>query len=101
MIFKDTAEFMNNSYQFSSSEFKVQQFWMSYLQMIELPPSTIYSVRLGKWNLLLECIRKIIPFAFVSDHTNYARFMPAMLGEMFELEKKFPEIHHFRYFSVR
>jgi len=85
MIFKDTAEFMNNSYQFSSSEFKVQQFWMSYLQMIEC----------------IECIRKIIPFAFVSDHTNYARFMPAMLGEMFELEKKFPEIHHFRYFSVR
>ena len=38
----------------NSSEFKSQQLWMSYLQMIELLLSTIYSVRLGKWDLLLE-----------------------------------------------
>ena len=35
----------------NSSEFKLEQFWMSYLQMVELLLSTIYSVRLGKWDL--------------------------------------------------
>ena len=70
----------------NSLEFKLQQFWMSYLQMVELLLSMIYSVRLGTWDLLLEHIRKIIPFAFVYDHVNYARYLPAMLGEMLELE---------------
>ena len=77
----------------NSSEFKLQQFWMSYLQMVELLLSTIYSVRIGKWDLLLECIRKIIPFTFVYDHVNYARYLPAMLGEMLELEKLIPEVY--------
>ena len=54
--------------------------------MVELLLSMIYSVRLGTWDLLLEYIRKIIPFAFVYDHVNYARYLPAMLGEMLELE---------------
>ena len=77
----------------NSLEFKLQQFWMSYLQMVELLLSMIYSVRLGTWDLLLEYIRKIIPFAFVYDHVNYARYLPAMLGEMLELEKLFAEVH--------
>ena len=77
----------------NSSEIKLQQFWMSYLQMVEFLLSTIYSVRHGKWDLLLECKRKIIPFAFVYDHVNYARYLPAMLGEMLELETLFPELH--------
>ena len=61
--------------------------------MVELLLSTIYSVRLGKWDLLLECVPKIIPFAFAYDHVNYARYLPAMLGEILELEKLFPEVH--------
>ena len=61
--------------------------------MVELLLSTIYAVRLGKWDLLLGCIRKIIPFAFVYDHVNYARYLPAMLGEMLELETLFPQVH--------
>ena len=77
----------------NSSEFKLQQFWMRYLQMVELLLSTIYSVRLGKWDLLLKCICKIIPFAFVYEHVNYACYLPAMLGEMLELKKLFLEVH--------
>ena len=61
--------------------------------MVKLLLSAIYSVRLGKWNLLLECIRKIISFAFVYNHVNYVRSFPAMIGEMLELEKLFPEVH--------
>ena len=31
--------------------------------------------------------------AFVYNHVNYARSFPAMIGEMLELEKLFPEVH--------
>ena len=61
--------------------------------MLELLLSTIYSVRLRKWDPLLECIRKIIPFAFVYDHVNYACYLSATLDKMLELEKLFPEVH--------
>ena len=61
--------------------------------MVPLLLLTINTVRLGKWDLLLKCMRKITPFAFVYDHVNYARYLPAMLRPMLELEKLFPEVH--------
>ena len=61
--------------------------------MVQLLLLTIYTVRLGKWDLLCKCMRKITPFAFVYDHVNYARYLPAMLRAMLELEKLFPEVH--------
>ena len=35
------------------------QFWLTYLEMIELLLNTLYAVRTGSWSLLLECIRDI------------------------------------------
>ena len=37
----------------------LQQFWMSFLEMVELLLNTIFSIRSGDWELLLECIRCI------------------------------------------
>ena len=61
--------------------------------MMELLLSLIYSVRLGKWDLQLECIRSIIPFTFAYDHINYASYLPVLLGEMLSLEDDYPEIY--------
>ena len=61
--------------------------------MMELLLSLIYSVRLGKWDLLLECIRSIIPFTFAYDHINYASYLPVLLGEMLSLEDDYPDIY--------
>lgn len=76
-----------------SSEMALPRFWISYIQMVDLLLATIYSVRSGNWNLLLECIHLIIPFAFAYDNINYARYLTAMLGEMLSLESHFPEIY--------
>ena len=62
--------------------------------MVGLLLNIIYSCRLGNWELLLEFIREVIPYAFAYDHVNYARYLTVMLGEMFSLEEQFPEVYH-------
>ena len=71
----------------------LQKFWMSFLEMVELLLNTIYSVRSGNWELLLECIRNILPYTFAYDNINYARYLTAMLEDMLQLPKDFPEVH--------
>ena len=46
-----------------------------------------------QWELLLECIREIIPVAFAYDNINYARYLTGMFGEMLQLPADFPEIY--------
>ena len=42
----------------------LQKFWISFLEMIGLLLNTIYAIRAGNWELLLECIRNILPYMF-------------------------------------
>ena len=46
----------------------LQKFWISFLEMIELLLNTIYAIRAGNWELLLECIRNILPYTFAYDN---------------------------------
>jgi hypothetical protein len=61
--------------------------------MVDTLLNTIYAVRCGNWDLLLESIREIIPFFFAYDHVNYARYMTVMLSDMLSLPEKFPKIY--------
>ena len=71
----------------------LQKFWMSFLEMSEILLNTIYSLRSGHFELLVECIRSIIPFAFAYDHINYARYLTAMHADFIKLPEEFPSIH--------
>lgn len=71
----------------------LQRFWMSFLEMSEILLNTIYSLRSGHFELLVECIRLIIPFAFAYDHVNYARYLTAMLADLLKLPDEFPNIY--------
>ena len=62
---------------------------MSFLEMVELLLSTIYLIRSGDWELLLECIRRILPDTFVFDHINYTRYLSVML----HLLNDFPDVY--------
>ena len=70
----------------------LQRFWMSFLGMVKLLLNNIYAIRAGYWELLLECIRNILPYTFTYDNINYARYLSAMLGDMLQLPKDFPEV---------
>ena len=78
----------------NKSTFTLQKFWMSFIEMTELLINIIYACQAGMWDLLLECIREVIPFAFAYDHINYARYLSVMHGEMLSLETDFPEIYN-------
>ena len=78
--------YLNLRIKLGSSDFILQRFWLSYLEMMELLLSLICPVRLGKWDLLVQYIHSIISFTFAYDHINYARYLPALLGEMLSLE---------------
>ena len=71
----------------------LQKFWMSFLEMVKLFLSTIYSTRHADWELLLECIRRILPYTFAFDHINYARYFSVMLGDMLQLPNDFPDVY--------
>ena len=58
--------------QWNNSCFTPPKFWISFIDMVGLLLNTIYSCRLGRRELLLECIRKVIPYAFAYDRVSYA-----------------------------
>ena len=60
----------------------LQQFWMSFLEMVKMLLNMIYTLRAGEWLLLIECARLILSYTFGYDHVNYARYLTAMLGDM-------------------
>ena len=40
------------------------QFWLSYINMVQLLTNYIRSLRLADWNLYLACIRRMLPWVF-------------------------------------
>ena len=66
---------------------------MSFLQMVELLLSTIYSIRYGDWKLLLQCITRILPYTFAFDHIDYVRYLSVMLGDKLSLPDDFPDAY--------
>ena len=71
----------------------LQKFWLTFTDMVELLPNTIFSVRSGDWHLFMTCVKDIIPYTFAYDNINYARYLTSMFSEMLTLEDDFPEIY--------
>ena len=69
------------------------KFWLTFLDMVNLLLNTLYATRTGHWNLLLECLREIAMYAFAYDNYNYARYLPAFIGEMIALETTNPTVY--------
>ena len=58
---------------------KLPQFWISYLDMVEILLGLLRASREGDWKLHLSCIRKMVPWCFAYDNLNYARYFFARL----------------------
>lgn len=74
--------------------FTLPKFQLSFINMVGLLLSIIYSCRLGRWELLLECIHEVTAYAFAYSHVNYSRYLTVMLGSKFPLEEQFPEVFY-------
>lgn len=95
---EDIDDYFNNytdlKERIKKSDSSLPKFWISYIEMVEILLNAIFACRAGLWDLLLESIREIIPYAFAYDNINYARYLSVMLGDMLTLETEFPEIYN-------
>ena len=71
---------------------KLSEFWMSYLDLIDLLLAMIRASREGDWDLHISSIRNFIPWCFAYDNINYARYLSSYLSEMSHLEDEHPEV---------
>jgi len=62
-------------------------FWMSFVDMSEILLGIIRASREGNWPLHLISVRKMIPWSFAYDRTNYARYLPVYFAQMSMLQK--------------
>ena len=65
-------------------------FWTSYLDMAEITLGLLHAAREGDWLLHLASIRAMIPWCFVYDRVNYARFMSLYYATMSRLPTDHP-----------
>ena len=68
----------------------LSEFWMSYIDMIELLLHMIRASREGNWELHLSCVCQMFPWRFSYDGINYARYMSAYYSDMTSLQDEHP-----------
>ena len=65
--------------------------------MSEILLGIIRASREGNWPLHLISVRKMIPWSFAYDRTNYARYLPVYFAQMSMLQNDFPDVYnHFQ-----
>ena len=74
-----------------NSNGKLSNFWMSYLDIVEILLNLLRASREGHSELHLSAIRKMIPWCFAHNNLNYAHYLSAYVSEMSHLEEEHPE----------
>lgn len=70
-------------------------FWSCYIDMAELLLLYIRATRTSDWPLHLQTVRLMLSWFFVTDRTNYLRYLPCYFIEMMTLS----ETHSCKYLS--
>ena len=68
-------------------------FWDTYIELVKLLLQFIRAERDGHWKLHLETTSRMVPYFYAMDRTNYSRWLPVYLFDMYQLPQKFPEVH--------
>ena len=54
---------------------KTAQFWMIYLNMMQVQTMAHTAVQENDWNSLMHCWKEFLPLYFILNKTNYARYV--------------------------
>lgn len=73
---------------------QLASFWVMYLDLVEILLGLIRADREGDWLLHLANIRKMIPWCFAADKTNYARYLPVYFLQMASLQGTSQELYN-------
>ena len=76
-------------------EFPQFRFWSTTLNLELLLLEFVRSIRSADFSLYKESIRKLLPWFFSIDHTNYARWLSIHLYDMLELPKTNPIVNEY------
>lgn len=87
---KELKEIFNEFLENQSPNFKL---WCSYMELVEILLQFLYGERVGNWLLHLQSFRKMLPWFFAYDHTNYSRWGCIYLCDMLDLPKKARQVH--------
>lgn len=68
------------------------RFWAGYIEMVQEMLNFVRATRESDWELHILSLRKLLPWFFCYDHTNYARYGALYYVEMTHLSAKHPEI---------
>lgn len=70
-------------------------FWMSYIDMVEILLNLIRSSREGNWQLHMASIKAMIPWCFTYDKVNYARYLSYYYSTMSRLQEDHSDIYDY------
>ena len=91
-LFEEVSQlFLSYSHHLRNSNGKLSKFWMSYVDMVEVPLGLIRATREGNWSVHLSSLRGIVPWCFAYDNVNYARYLSAYLSEKPHLPEEHPD----------
>ena len=71
--FRDRYDELQNYY-LSGSKGKTAQYWMFYLNLVQLQHQFHYSINMNHFQLRLQCWKKIVSLCFPTNKRNYARY---------------------------
>lgn len=67
-------------------------FWLTVLNLQVILLSFVRSLREGNYILFKTSLKKMIPWFFLFDHTNYSRWLPVHMKDLEELPTKAPDV---------
>ena len=69
------------------------KYWMDYMELVSILLNFTRAKREGNWELYLVSFSSMLPWFAVYNHTNYSRWGPIYLADMYQLPTTAPEIH--------
>eukprot|EP00058_Branchiostoma_floridae_P000977 XP_002586465.1 hypothetical protein BRAFLDRAFT_106667 [Branchiostoma floridae] len=76
-----------------SESSRLTQYWMSYIDLVEILLGLLRATREGDWLLHQVSIRQLIPWCFAYDRVNYARYLSYYYAQMSQLQSQHPDVY--------
>lgn len=69
------------------------RFWLTLLNLEILLLSFVRSLRERNYSLFRECLKQMLPWFFIIDHHNYARWLSVHVADLESLPTSAPDVH--------
>ena len=83
----------------SSTESDMADYWLSYMEMVEVLLLSYHSLRAQLWEDYLHSMRLVMPWMHMYDNVNYARYLPVCWSMLKSLDEDIAAHTKAGYFS--